>query len=338
MLRTKIHLASCLALLLCSCATTGIQVPVMRPAPVNLGQFSLVAVDKFTGKGCDEVAADFSVALRDAINPLTGEADFEVLSRFDIDTMLDELQGRHSRGLEGDVAELLQKWSSAELVLKGDVGTYMVEEEVVEKQWRDQDGYFHGRMTRSCIAYISVQLTATTTDRDRIFDKVRLDDTAVASTTAIDGKPEPIDHEALLAVARQRVVDRYLRRILPHQDWVTVHLYTDGYLPGLQVGNSMARTGDWYAALESYREAHERATGELAGLGYMALYNMGVAYEYTNQFDESRKALKQAYALEQDSMILGEMQRLAYREQEYGRLVEQGAWRSRNHGHKNRRD
>ncbi len=64
-------------------------------------------------------------------------------------------------------------------------------------------------------------------------------------------------------------------------------------------------------------------TGELAVRRYKAFFNIGVALEYTNQFDEARKALKEAYALEQDSMILKELQHVSLREDEYKKLLQQ---------------
>ncbi len=67
--------------ILVGCATQGIHVKVMRPAPVNLGQFEVVAVDEFGGDGSAELAEKFTLALRNALNPLTGKVEFNVVDR-----------------------------------------------------------------------------------------------------------------------------------------------------------------------------------------------------------------------------------------------------------------
>jgi tetratricopeptide (TPR) repeat protein len=91
------------------------------------------------------------------------------------------------------------------------------------------------------------------------------------------------------------------------------------------MGNGFAKTGSWDEALDSYQTAVDQMQRMGAETRYMALFNMGIAYEYTNQFDEARRALKEAYALEQDDMILQEIQHVSYREREYAQLVQQGA-------------
>jgi len=154
---------------------------------------------------------------------------------------------------------------------------------------------------------------------------VQLEDVATASTRARDAEPDGVDYESLLAAARQRIIDQYLMRVFPHEAQVMVNLFTDGDLPGLQIGNGYARTGDWDAALESYQDAHEMAVGDLASVRYKALFNLGVGYEYANRFDEAKRALKDSYALEQDSMILDELHNVTARENEYQRLVEQSS-------------
>ena len=154
-------------------------------------------------------------------------------------------------------------------------------------------------------------------------DRVKFSETAGGSTQSIDEQPHAIDHKALLASARSKIIGRYLRRVTPHQAWARVQLYKESDLPQLAVGNGFARTGDWDEALSSYKSASEAAQGELAELAYMAQFNMGVALLYLNRFDESRAALKRAYALEQDQMILRQLTAVGQREDDARRLEEQ---------------
>ena len=313
------------ALLLGACAATeSIYVRVLLPAPVDLGQYDLIAVESFSGNGGDDLANELTAALKNTVNPLTGQVDFEVLDRRDVDRMLEDLR-RHS-GAEWDRESMtiLDRWRKAEILLKGEVQVYAVKEEMVVTEWLDPYGYLRVNYTRECEADVTVMIEATDTEGDRIFDRVQFREVVAEHTTALDEEPESIDHEALLAAARRRVVERYLQRVMPHEAMVQVHLFTDGDFPFLGMGNGFARTGAWDEALESYRGALEQMTLGMHENRYKALFNLGVALEYTNQFGEARKALKESYALEQDSMILRELQNVGYRERDYARLVEQG--------------
>ena len=64
-------------------------------------------------------------------------------------------------------------------------------------------------------------------------------------------------------------------------------------------------------------------TGEHENVRFKPLFNLGVALEFTNQFDEARKMLQDAYRLKQTRLIRDEMRRLARRERDVRRLREQ---------------
>jgi tetratricopeptide (TPR) repeat protein len=313
------------AFLFGACSTTeSISVRVMLPAPVDLGQYRVIAVESFSGNGGHDLANDLTVALKNTVNPLSGQVGFEVLDRRDVDRMLEDLR-RHS-GTEWDQKSMaiLDRWRKAEILLKGEVQKYVVKEQILESEWLDPYGYLHINYTRECAANVTVVIEATDTDGDKIFDTIQYREMVVGRTRATDQEPDPIDHETLLTAARRNVVERYLERVMPHEAIVQVHLFTDGDFPFLSMGNGFAKTGDWDEALESYRGALEQMTLAMHENRYKALFNLGVALEYTNQFSEAREALKESYALEQDSMILGELQNVGYRERDYARLVEQG--------------
>ncbi len=312
--------------LLAGCATEGFYVKVMKPAPVNLGQYDLIAIDRFSGEGSEYLEEEFTDALRGAVNPMTGQADFNVIDRRELDSMLDDLRKNPGDGMDRRTMDVLERWKNAEVVITADVHVHHVVEEMQEQPFFNQKtGEQYTTYTRHVSAQVSAIVEVKESEHAPAFDTVQLEDVASVATRAKDAEPDAVDYEALLATARQKVINQYLLRVFPHEVSVMVNLFTDGDLPGLQVGNGYARTGDWDAALEAYTEASEMAIGELAAVRYKALYNMGVAYEYTNQFDAAKQALKDSYALEQDSMILSELQNVSARENEYRRLMEQSS-------------
>lgn len=320
----KLVLLAALPILAGCASQQGIQVRVMRPAPVNLGQYEVVAIDQFSGNGCSELSDQFTLALRNARNPLTGKADFKVVDRQEVDQMLDSLRGRRGKQWDDEALAVLDEWRSADVFIKGEVLSQEVDESITEDEWTDREGNRHVTLTRQCLANISVLIEATDTEGDQVFDRVTFQGAASKSTEAVNEEPEGIDPGRLLVTARDQVVQRYLKRIMPYEEYVVVHLYKDGTFPGLQIGNGYAQTGAWDQALEAYRSSLEGMQGDQAAYRYKALFNMGIALEYSNQFEAARKLLRDAYALQQEGQILRELQNVDRREQEYQALLEQG--------------
>lgn len=297
---------------------------VLKPAPVDLGRHDLVAVDRFEGDGCLELGRELGAALRAARNPLTGQADFEVLDRGDVDRMLEDLRRRRGTAFDQESMALLQRWKEADVLIRGGVQEHRVVEEVTMQETLDpKTGAIRQLFVRSGQARVRVQLEIVTGAGEQVIDRVTLTGSENARTTALDAEPKPLDHAQLLARARARVTSTYLDRLLPHEETVAVTLQTDGDLPELQAGNGFARTGDWDEAARSYQAAEQRATGNLADRRWKALHNLGVAHLFAGRFDQARTALKTAYNLEQDETILGTLHYVGQREEEMRRLQEQ---------------
>lgn len=319
-------LFACLSLaLLVGCAThQTLGIRVLKPAPVDLGRFDLVAVDQLQGEGAADLMTELGDALRAARNPLTGRQDFEVLDRRDVDRMLDELRRRRGTAFDKEAMDLLERWKAADVLIRGGTQYHGVEEEVIAQDAVDpRTGQTRRMFTRQAQARVTVQLEIVEGAGETIVDRVQFDEHTSARTTAVDSEPAPIDHTALLAAARQRVTARYMDRLMPHEETVAVDLQTDKNLPELQAGNGFARAGDWDEAGRSYSAAADRATGDLADRRWKALHNLGIAHLFANRFDDARRALKDAYNLEQDEATLRTLNLVAQREQELRQLQEQ---------------
>jgi len=308
-----------------ACATQTIRVPVLVPAPVSLVQYDLVAVDRFQGEGCDPFSDQLAEALGSAVNPMTGKPGFEVLHRKDVDKALDQIRDRRGTDWDQRTMAILDRWRQAKVVLKGTMQQHRVDERIVEEQSKDQHGKICVQRKQVLTANVAVLLEATDVEGDRTFDAVTL--TGQASTECVLGpnSRRNADPTPLLANARAQVVQHYLERVLPHQTWVAVDLYKDGDFPDLQVGNGYAEVGNWQSAADAYERAVQQMTGEQQKDRYKGLFNLGVAYEFTDRFADARRTLEEAYAIGQDQRILNELRRTAAREDEVRRLREQSA-------------
>lgn len=322
---TKPLLLLLLLFSLTACATHSIRVPVMVPAPVNLIAYDLVAVDRFHGEGCDPFSDQLAEALGSAVNPMTGKPGFEVLHRKDIDKALDQIRDRRGDEWDKRTMAILDRWRTAKVVLKGTMQQHVVENHVLEEQARDRQGKVYVRQKQIHTARVAVLLEATDVEGDRPFDAVTLQGQASTEYYLGPDAPRVIDPSPLLADARAQVVQHYLERVLPHTTYVAVDLYKDGDFPDLQVGNGFAEVGNWQAAADAYERALQQMTGEQAGARYMGLFNLGVAFEFSDRFAEARRSLEEAYAIGQDQRILNELRRNDAREGEVRRLREQSA-------------
>lgn len=312
-------------LALASCAShESFSVSVMRPAPVDLGAYDLIAIDRFQGEGCDPFANDFAASLRASTNPVTGQKSFEIVDRRDVDRLLDDMRRYPNSNLGKDPNSPLAKWKRAPVVLAGQMTTHDVEDlvECIERPRQDEPP--QKVFVRNVIARVCVTIEAKESGDGRLVDSVRVHGSARARREQIEGEPQPVDHQQLLAAARRDAMGHYLKRIVPHYRAERVQLYTDGDLPSLQIGNGFARTGDWEEALRSYQTATESATGDKAELRYKAVYNRGVALLYLNRFADARDALKAAYAQSQDASILQTLQTIPQRERDFQVLQSQG--------------
>ena len=308
------------------CSTQRIRVKVLRPAAVNLTTFHNLAIDDFAGPNGTDLSEDISIALSNSRNALTGEKNFTIVDRQNLDRILVELERQRGDLWDPETARNLGRLVGAAVLIHGRLETGPVTDQIQVNKYVDEEtGEETLYKTRVARTNITAYIKATDTETGRVLDEVKYQETAERITRATNAEPPRIDHDSLRDEARRRVVSRYSLRVVPHQVHVDVTLYKDGDFPQLEQGNAYAQAGNWERAIDNYRAALERMTGAYTEYRYKALYNLGVAHSYTNRFHEARTFLQDAYAESgQNRMVFAELGRVDSREDEYRRLVEQG--------------
>ena len=296
---------------------------VMRPAEADLAQYELIAVDKFEGEAYDLMGSEVATAMRSARNPLTGDLAFELMERRELDEMLERVAGRPGAEWDTNVEQTMERWRRASLILRGRVLVHELESELTQGAVKVGEEKVRTQWVRSATARLSVEIEATDPASGAVMDSVRYDEEVRDAVASFDRAPSPLDGEHLLGLARNQVTQRYLNRVLPHEVRINVSLFSDGDLPDLAIGNGYARTGDWVSALERYEYALGQATGKAESVRYKALFNSGVALQYTREFDSAKANLRDAYALSQKAIILAELERVQEREREHDELLAQ---------------
>ncbi|HLU49736.1 MAG TPA: DUF6340 family protein, partial [Planctomycetota bacterium] len=206
------------------------------------------------------------------------------------------------------------------VLIHGRVTKYGVQETVQDQILGTNEGEPIFMRTRTAVAEIVCSITAADTSTGRVLDSANLTARAEDSATNLNGDPAPIDHSDLLRQVREKIVNQYITRVLPYEEWVAVRLYIDSDFPQLEVGNRLLQTGAWDEAISQYREALDRMTGELGKARWKALYNLGIALTYAGKFADARDALREAHAVSASSEALEALSIVDQREREYKAL------------------
>lgn len=311
----KIIPAAVLLLFFSQCGTTTIIVPVMRPAEINMGKLKKIAVARVTGEAALDVEDDL-------ISQLLEARAYEVLDRANIDKILLEYRLSSSDLIDERTALQIGRMVGAAAFISARVSDYKYDEQVIQGEpYKDKEGKTHIRHTRNGAAKVTVNFKITDLTTGKYIYSRDVSYVAATQTAAVDGRPGRIDGEELLKQARRTVVRRFVNKISPHWENVNVRFLTDSDLPELESGVSYAKIREWDRAIEIFQSASEKYGGHKSQ--HKAYYNLGVAYEYSSQFEDAITALRKAYDLEPDSDYMDEMENCRRREREHNKLKEQ---------------
>jgi curli biogenesis system outer membrane secretion channel CsgG len=306
--------------LLCACGSVPVRVPVMRPAEINMASYQTLAIGDMRGRG-NTIMGD---SLEEA---LLATNRFQVLDRQHMSSIMRELQLSASDLADPSKAVKLGKVMTAGALIYGDVDE-QYREVPSEDRIKNKDGTvtmlykLRGELrTRATFKIVDVAtgrlIIAKTYEERR-------DDT----NTGYNKRPEPIDVDGLSRSARRGVVDRFLRAIVPHQEYVTASFQKDSDLPQLEGGIGWAERGDWKKAQATFSQAiadgqknPKIKTEQLA----KAYWNLGLAYEYAGEYDSATTTVQRAYELSNDKDMLRELDNIKRLQDEAKRVSEQTA-------------
>jgi len=307
--------------LLCTCGTVPVRVPVVRPAEINMVSYQSVAVGDMRGRG----SAFMGDSLEEA---LISTNRFQVLDRQHMNSIMRELQLSSSDLADPSKAAKLGRVMTAGALIYGDVDEQYREIPVDPDRIKNKDGTItmlykvRGELrTRATFKIVDVAtgrlIIAKTYEERR-------DDT----NTGYNKRPEPIDRDALERSARRGVLDRFMRAIVPHQEYVTASFQKDSDIPQLEGGIGWAERGEWKKAQATFSQAiadgqkNPKIKSEQLAKAY---WNLGLAYEYAGEYDSATATVQKAYELSNDRDMLREMDNIRRLQDEAKRVSEQTA-------------
>ncbi|HWE24920.1 MAG TPA: CsgG/HfaB family protein [Myxococcales bacterium] len=292
----------------------------MRPAEINMAPYQSIAIAEMRGRG-NTVMGD---SLEEA---LLATNRFQLLDRQHMSSVLRELSLSSSDLADPRQAARLGKVMTAAALIYGDVDeTYR--ETPYEERLVGKDGTFtvlhklhgeaHVRATFKVVDVATGRLLVA-----RTYEEVRED-----TNTGWGRPPLPIDRDALERLGRLEIVSRFVRAIVPHEEYVTASFQKDSDIPQLDGGIGWAERGDWKKAQWTFSQAIADCqknpnikTGQLA----KAYWNLGLSYEYAGDYDNATNTVQKAYELSNDRDMLRELDNIRRLQDEAKRVSEQTA-------------
>jgi tetratricopeptide (TPR) repeat protein len=259
---------------------------------------------------------------------LLGTNRFQVLDRQHMSSIMRELSLSASDLADPTKAAKLGKVMTAGALIYGDVDE-QYREVPSEDRIKNKDGSvvmlykLRGELrTRATFKIVDVAtgrlIIAKTYEEGR-------DDT----NTGYGKRPEPIDRDGLERSARRSVLDRFMRAIVPHQEYVTASFQKDSDIPQLEGGIGWAERGEWKKAQATFSQAiadgqkNPKIKTDQIAKAYWK--NLGLAYEYAGEYDSATATVQKAYELSNDKDMLRELDNIRRLQDEAKRLSEQTA-------------
>lgn len=290
-------------------------VPVTRPADINLRGINKIAIGEIRGDG-GQVVSDLLTS------KLFESGKFEVVDRANLNRIMQE----HSLNLGGAVDEKsaaqLGKLVGAAVLVFGNISTYKYEiKKTYDDPWVDKEGKRHQTFYVKGTAKVTASLQVVGLTTGAVLAAKTISKEMENKNSADNGWPEAPDQDATVGAAVNATVDTFLKMIAPYTEYVNVTFAkNDSKLPELEQGVKFAKAGQWNEAIEQFKAATVKDPTHQG-----AHYNLGLAYEYNNQFDKAEEALKTANKIESCDKCITEISNVKRLAAERKKLEAQGA-------------
>jgi len=303
---------------LCACGTVAVRVPVMRPAEINMAPYQSVAIGDMSGGGNRPMTDSLEEAL-------VNTNRFTVVDRQHMSQLMRELRLSSSDLADPSAAAKLGRVVAAGALIFGDVQT-SYREQPDETRYKDDKGNYHTWYSLKGEAYVRSTFKIVDVSTGRLIVARTYEERADDVNRALDKRPQQIDRIALENAARRAVVERFMRAIVPHQEFLYAHFQKDGDIPQLEGGIGWAERGDWKKAQAAFNDAAQAAEKNVklkAAQVAKCYWNLGLAYEYAGDYDKGEAMVNKAYSLSNDRDMLAEIDNIHRLQADARKLAEQ---------------
>jgi tetratricopeptide (TPR) repeat protein len=311
-------------ILLAGCATTSVNLPVTRPAEVDLSDYSQIAIGDFQGD-----RNQHKLDISDMFTAKLLESDYfdAVLDRQHLYTILREHDLAWYGYVDETTAPELGRFIGAAAIVFGRVtrDRYREVESEQEIIRKDEDGneYTVIKKTRKGTYDLAVRVQITDIETARIILARTYETSRIATEEAENHVPAPINVHGLFQDCAQDISEQFIRTIAPYDIWLQSTYELDHkYLPELETAREQVLIGDYFTALEILERAAERPGLEDKSRA-KAYYNLGVIQMYLGDYDNSLANLRTALELQPGKKLYVRAINTCRQEQANAALVEE---------------
>lgn len=309
-------------ILLAGCATVSIPIRLTHPAEINMTPYKQIAIA--------EIKGNMGQAFADTIkNSLVESNRFKVVDRARLNQILRELNLSQSDLADETKQVKLGKLLGASAMIAGHTeGKY--DEKVTSSKTTcgpKDKRYPCIVYTREGVVKTSGSIDVIEIQTGQIIKSKPLNNSCSYQTQATDAVPDAIDKDSLFEACLARNASTFLKAISPWTEIVMVPFRKDSAIPDLERGINQAKMGEMTEAIKIFSDAAKASEinpdikpKSIAN----AYWNLGLAYEYTWEFDKAIEALKKAYSINPSDMYLKEKANAERLKTERKKLEEQG--------------
>ena len=277
------------------CGTVKVPIKVTHPAEINMSQYKQIAISDIRGN----MGQAFSDGLK---NRLIESGRFNVVDRYRMKQIMKELKLSQSDLADsGNTIKLGKLMCVSALIAGHTEGNYK------ETTTRKRGKCYKDKKEYSCTTYFRKGIFSTSGSIDvidiqtgQIIRSKVLNAVHNKSTSATDDTPPSIDKGSLENAALSENLETFMKAITPWDEMVQVPFKSDTNIPDLEHGINLAKIGELNEAIKIFRFA-AKAAEENAKINpksiAKAYWNLGLACEYSCDYDNAVSAFKKAYAL-----------------------------------------
>lgn len=308
--------------LLAGCGTVTVRVPVMRPAEINMAPYRSVGLGEIKQRGQNYGSTLVANLVEQALLE-TGR--FQVVDRQHMDKVMQELRLSASDLADPKNAARLGQTVTAGALVFGDVED-RYSETPKEDTYQDKEGKRHVNYSLRGEALVRASFKVIDVSTGRLIITKTYEERRDDTNRSTDKRPDPIDKERLFSAARQAVVERFMKAIAPHKEYVAARFEKDGDIPQLEGGIGWAQRGEWQKAQDAFQAAIQAAENnpkiksDTLAKGY---WDLGLAYEYAGDYDKAVKMIEKAQGLSGNNDYLNEIDNVKRLQSDAKKLAEQ---------------
>ncbi len=295
------------------CSTVTIRVPVTRPAEINLRGKDELVIAEITGPN----NAQINGLLKDGIS---NSGRFKLVDRQNLDKVMAELSLSVSDLADTESRKKLGKLMVGSIMLVGAVErndynetTERRRQTCTRRRNKKIEKYPCTHHYRNGTASVAINFDVIDVETGENLKPKRVTCEKSKQTMAIDNPPAQIDGQGMLDTCNRSTVAEFMKAIAPWQDYVSAPFLKDGDVPQLEQGISYAQRGEWDDAIEKFEAALEFVSSLPdvdAAVVAKVHWDLGLAYEYTFQFDKAIAEVKKAYDMTLDDDFLAELPKI----------------------------